>query len=83
MSEDGQRCFEQSRPFSSHASPRCPTEPHAMKEPHPNDQVGSRKESGPAGHLPETDRPANPEQETAAWCASLGRGLGKCGGYYV
>jgi hypothetical protein len=23
ISEDGQRCFQQSRPFSSHASPRC------------------------------------------------------------
>jgi hypothetical protein len=34
ISEDGQRCFEQSRPFSSHASPRCTTGPHAMREPH-------------------------------------------------
>ena len=34
VSEDGQRYFELSRPFLSHASPRRPAGPHAMKEPH-------------------------------------------------
>jgi hypothetical protein len=52
VSEDGQRYFEQtSRPFLSHASPRHPDRTHAMKEPHPNQQAGSRKKSVPAGHL--------------------------------
>src|SRR6266571_8162104 len=34
VSEDGQRYFELSRPFLSHASPRRPAGPHARKEPH-------------------------------------------------
>jgi len=33
FSEDGHRYFEQSRPFLSHAPPRRPTGPHAIKEP--------------------------------------------------
>ena len=49
--EDGQRYFELSRAFLSRASPRHPARTHAMKEPHPAVQAGSRKESDPAGHL--------------------------------
>ena len=65
--EVGQRCFKLSRPFLSHPSPRCPAGTHATKEPHPQPiQVSSRKESEPTKHLPETDRPAGPGQETAA-----------------
>jgi len=65
--EVGQRCFKLSRPFLSHPSPRCPAGTHATKEPHPQPiQVSSRKESEPTKHLPETDRPASPGQETAA-----------------
>jgi hypothetical protein len=53
VNEAGQRCFEQSRPFLSHASPWCPPDPHAMKEPlhdHQWDnQECSREESAPVG----------------------------------
>jgi hypothetical protein len=45
VSEDGQRCFEQSRPFSSHASPRCPAGSHAMKEPHQDERWAAASDS--------------------------------------
>jgi len=53
FSEDGQRYFELSRPFLSHASPRHLARAHAMKEPHPATQAGSRKESAQPGTSPE------------------------------
>jgi hypothetical protein len=52
-SEDGQRYFELSRPFLSHASPRHPAKAHAMKEPRPTNRTGSRKESTRPGTSPE------------------------------
>ena len=53
ISEDGQRYFELSRPFLSHASPRHLARAHAMKEPRPQPQAGSRKESAQPGTSPE------------------------------
>jgi hypothetical protein len=53
LSEDGQRYFELGRPFLSHASPRHLARVHAMKEPHPALQAGSRKKSAQPGTSPE------------------------------
>jgi hypothetical protein len=53
LSEDGQRYFELSRPFLSHASPRCPARTHAMKEPRPGNRACSREESIRPGTSPE------------------------------
>jgi hypothetical protein len=50
-SEDGQRYFELSRPFLSHASPRYPARTHAMKEPRPTPPGGQPQRERPAGHL--------------------------------
>jgi len=53
ISEDGQRYFELSRPFLSHASPRHPARAHAMKQPRSPTKTGSREESARPGTSPE------------------------------
>ena len=53
VSEDGQRCFQQSTPFSSHASPRCTTGPHAMTEPHQEERWAADKTA--TGRAPTRD----------------------------
>ena len=52
ISEDGQRYFELSKPFLSHAPPRHPARTHVMKEPH-QPSVGSREKSVQPGTSPE------------------------------
>ena len=50
VSEDGQRYFELSRPFLSHASLRHPAGTHPMNEPHQH-AGGQPREERPTGHL--------------------------------
>jgi hypothetical protein len=47
----------------SHASPRRPARPHAIKEPRSNNETGSHKESDPPGTSSETDRPDIPDNK--------------------